>query len=70
MILFKLGFEPHPFEQATVEQIKSDVRSRLAGHEFFRLHVALIKDFRKEIIMQFLGDVEEVEKARRLLGVY
>jgi hypothetical protein len=46
------------------------VQARLAGHEFPRLHVALIKDFRKEIIMQLLGDVEEVEKARRILGVH
>jgi hypothetical protein len=70
MILFTLGFEPHSFEKTTLEQMKTDVRSRLAGHDFARLSVTLLRDFRREIVMQFRGDAEEVAIAKRILGVY
>jgi hypothetical protein len=70
MVLITVGFEPHSFEKGTIEQIKNDVRARLAGHEFARLSIALLKDFRREITMQFRGDEQEVAKARRILGAY
>lgn len=68
MVLIKVGFEPRSFETSAIEHMKNDIRARLAGHEFARLSIALLKDFRREIVMQFRGDEQEVAKARRILG--
>jgi hypothetical protein len=70
MVHITVGFQPHSFERATIELIMNDVRARLAGHEFGRLRIALFKDFRREIVMHFHGDEQEVAKARRILGAY
>jgi hypothetical protein len=70
MVQIRVGFEPHSYERGTIEQITNDVRARLVGHEFARLSIGLVKDFRREIILQFRGDEEEIAKARRILGVY
>ncbi|HEY2138561.1 MAG TPA: hypothetical protein VGH00_00670 [Chthoniobacterales bacterium] len=70
MLLITVEFEPHSFERSSVEQMTNDLRARLAGHEFARLTIVLRKDFRREIIMHFRGDEQEVAKARRILGAY
>jgi len=70
MVLITVGFEPHSFEKGAIEQIKDDEGARLAGHEFGRLSIALLKDFRREIVLQFRGDDQEIAKARRILDAY
>ena len=77
MVLITVGFEAHAFERGTIEQITNDVRARLAGHEFARLSIALLKDFllrriglAREIVTQFRGDEQEIATARRILGAY
>ena len=70
MIRFEVDFVPHEFEKAGVEQTKDDIRDRLQGHEFGRLKIVLKKTIGNRIELQFLGDPQDVEKARRLLGIY
>ncbi len=70
MVRITVAFEAHSFEKGTIEQMKNDVQARLAGHEFARLSIALLRDFRREIVMQFRGEEQEVAKARRILGAY
>jgi len=70
MVVIKVGFEPHFFENRAIEQMKQDIEARLAGHDFARLSIAFIKDFRREIVLQFRGDDQDVARARRLLGAY
>lgn len=70
MVQITLGFEPHSFEKSTIEQITNDLRARLAGHEFTRLTIVLQKDFRREIVMDFRGEEQEIARARRILGAY
>jgi hypothetical protein len=70
MVLIRVEFEPHSYERGTIEQITNDVRARLAGHQFSRLNIGLVKDFRREIVLHFRGDDQEVAHARRILGAY
>jgi hypothetical protein len=70
MIRFEVDFVPHELERAGVEQTKDDIRERLQGHEFARLKIVLKKRIGNQIELQFLGDPQETEKARRLLGIY
>ena len=66
-----MGFEPHPYEKAMVEQTKQDIQDRLTGHEFGRFKIVLKKPPQsQQISLQFLGDPESCDKARRLLGIY
>ena len=54
-----------------VEQTKQDIQARLTGHEFGRFKIVLKKPpHSQQISLQFLGDPESCEKARRLLGIY
>jgi hypothetical protein len=70
MIRIELGFVPDRFEKAGIEQTKEDILARLNGHEFERLKIVLKKHVGNRIDLQFLGEPQEVEKARRLLGIY
>ena len=70
MIRFEVDFVPHELERAGVEQTKDDIRDRLQGHEFARLKIVLRKRIGNEIELQFIGDPQDAEKARRLLGIY
>jgi len=70
MIRFEVDFVPHELERAGVEQTKDDIRDRLQGHEFARLKIVLRKRIGNEIELQFIGDPQDTEKARRLLGIY
>jgi hypothetical protein len=70
MINIRVAFEPHFFENRAIEQMKNDIESRLAGHDFTRLSIAFTKDFRREIVLQFRGDDQDVARARRLLDTY
>jgi len=67
----EIGFAPHPFEKALVAQTRDDIRNRLHGHEFGRFKIVLKKSSHsQQIALQFLGDPESCEKAKRLLGIY
>jgi hypothetical protein len=67
----EVRFEPHPLEKALVEQTKDDIQNRLHGHEFGRFKIVLKKPPQtQQISLQFLGDAESCEKAKRLLGIY
>ena len=71
MIKIEVGFEPHPFEKSMVEQTKEDIADRLNGHEFGRFKIVLKKGHgSQQITLQFLGDPDSCEKAKRLLGIY
>jgi hypothetical protein len=71
MVRIEVGFEPHPFEKQIVEQTKEDIENRLNGHEFGRFKIVLKKGHgSQQIALQFLGDPESCEKAKRLLGIY
>jgi len=71
MVRIDVGFEPHPYEKAMVEQTKQDIQDRLTGHEFGRFKIVLKKPPQsQQISLQFLGDPESCDKARRLLGIY
>jgi hypothetical protein len=70
VITFHVDFIPHPFEKTGIEQTKEDIRSRLAGHDIQRLKIVMKKPAGGEIALQFLGDPQMVEKARRVLGIY
>jgi hypothetical protein len=70
MIRFEVDFVPHPFEKAGLEQTKEEIRARLEGHEFNRLKIVLKKKIGNEIELQLIGEPQETEKARRLLGIY
>jgi hypothetical protein len=71
MIRIDVGFEPHPFEKALIEQTKDDIENRLQGHEFGRFKIVLKKGHgTQQIALQFLGDPDSCEKAKRLLGIY
>ena len=39
MVTFAIDFQPHPFEQAQIEQVQDDVRNRLAGHRLERVNI-------------------------------
>jgi hypothetical protein len=41
MVRIEVGFEPHPFEKAMIEQTKEDIENRLQGHEFGRFKIVL-----------------------------
>ena len=71
MVRIEVGFEPHPFEKTLVTQTQEDIRNRLHGHEFGRFKIVLKKgQGSQQIALQFLGDPESCEKAKRLLGIY
>ena len=70
MITFQVDFTPHPFEKSGIEQTKDDIRMRLAGHDIQRLKIVMKKPAGGQIALQFLGDPQTVENARRLLGIY
>ncbi|HKP02445.1 MAG TPA: hypothetical protein VJU77_03700 [Chthoniobacterales bacterium] len=70
VIRFEVDFVPHSFEKAGVEQTKDDIKARLTGHEFARLKIILKKRLGNQIELQFVGDPQDVERARRLLGIY
>ena len=71
MVKIEVGFEPHPFEKSVVEQTKEDIENRLQGHDFGRFKIVLKKPpHSQHIALQFLGDPESCEKAKRLLGIY
>jgi hypothetical protein len=70
MIRFEIDFVPHAFEKAGIEQTKEDISARLHGHEFSRLKIVLQKRIGNEIELKFIGDPQDTEKARRLLGIY
>lgn len=71
MVKIEVGFQPHPFDKALVEQTKQDIQDRLAGHEFGLFKIVLKKPpGSQQPSFQFLGDPESCEKARRLLGIY
>ncbi|HEV2804735.1 MAG TPA: hypothetical protein VGW57_07385 [Chthoniobacterales bacterium] len=71
MIRIEVGFEPHLFEKPMIEQTKEDIENRLQGHEFGRLKIVLKKPPQsQQIAIQFLGEPESCEKAKRLLGIY
>jgi hypothetical protein len=71
MIKIDLGFDPHPFEKSMVEQTREDIRNRLNGHEFGRFKIVLKKPpGNQQISLQFLGDPDSCDKAKRLLGIY
>ena len=71
MVKIEVGFEPHSFEKSIVEQTKEDIANRLHGHEFGRFKIVLKKPPQsQQITLQFFGDPESCDKARRLLGIY
>ena len=71
MVRIDVGFDPHPFEKAVVEETQEDIQNRLHGHEFGRFKIVLKKPPQsQQIALQFLGDPESCEKAKRLLGIY
>ena len=71
MVRIEVGFEPHPFEKTLVTQTQEDIRNRLHGHEFGRFKIVLKKPpHTQQIALQFLGDPESCDRAKRLLGIY
>ena len=70
MPIIEVGFNPHPLEKTLIEQTKEHIRSRLAGADIYRLKIILKKRPGSQIALQFLGDPDGVDKARRLLGIY
>jgi hypothetical protein len=71
MVRIEVGFEPHPYEKALISQTHEDIRNRLHGHEFGRFKIVLKKPpHTQQITLQFLGDPESCDKAKRLLGIY
>jgi hypothetical protein len=71
MVRIEVGFEAHPFEKSMIEQTKEDIEHRLQGHEFGRFKIVLKKGHgTQQIALQFLGEPESCEKAKRLLGIY
>lgn len=71
MVRIEVGFESHPFEKALVEQTKQDIQARLHGNEFGRFKIVLKKPpHSQQIALQFLGDPESCDKAKRILGIY
>lgn len=70
MIRFQVDFTAHPFEKPAIEQTKEDIRSRLEGQDIQELKIVMKKPLGGQIALQFLGDPQTVEKARRLLGIY
>jgi hypothetical protein len=71
MIRIDVGFTPHHFERTVVQETSDDIQSRLTGHEFGRFKIVLKKlPGHPNIALQFLGDPESCDKAKRLLGVY
>ena len=70
MPIIEVGFNPHPFEKTLVEQTKEHIRNRLAGADINRLKIVLKKRPGSQIALQFLGDPDGVDQAKRLLGIY
>jgi hypothetical protein len=71
MIRIEVGFDPHPFEKAMVEQTREDIQNRLQQHEFGPLKIVLKKSYGgQQLAFEFVGDPESCDKARRLLGIY
>ena len=71
MVKIEVGFQPHPFEKTMVEQTQDDIRNRLHGHDFGPFKIVLKKPpHAHQIALQFLGDPESCDKAKRLLGIY
>jgi hypothetical protein len=70
MIRFEMDFESHSLEKPLIRQTKEDIRARLEGHEIGSLKIVLKKRPGRQIALQFHGDPENVEKAKRLLGIY
>ncbi|MEY2577106.1 MAG: hypothetical protein QOF80_2593 [Verrucomicrobiota bacterium] len=71
MVKIEVGFEPHPYEKAVVQQTQEDIQLRLQGHEFGRFKIVLKKrPGSHEIVLECVGNPESCEKAKRLLGIY
>jgi hypothetical protein len=71
MIKIEVDFQPHPFEKSAVAEKIEDLRNRLNGHEFGLFKIVLKKNpGSQQFALQFLGDPESCDKARRLLGIY
>lgn len=70
MVRIEVDFKPHLFERSAIAQTKEDIQARLHGLELGQFKIVLKKPHGHQIAMQFLGDPESVEKARRVLGVY
>jgi hypothetical protein len=70
MTKVELGFVPDPFEKRVIQQTKDDIAARLDGHEISQVKIVLKKRPDNQIAFQFVGDPDNVEKAKRLLGIY
>jgi hypothetical protein len=70
MPIIEVGFVPHPFEKTLIEQTKEHIRDRLQGAEINRVKIVLKKRPGSQIALQFLGDPDGADKAKRLLGIY
>lgn len=68
---FDVDFTPHPFEKGRIEELKEDIRSRLAGLELGQLRIVLRKRLGShEITPHLMGDPVAVEQGQRVLGIY
>ena len=69
MLRLEIGFVPSPFERRVVQQTKEDIRQRLQGYDLGFLRI-VIKRRPGGFAFQFFGPTENVETAKRALGIH
>jgi hypothetical protein len=69
MVRIELGFEANEFERPIIEQTKEDIRQRLDGQLLDNIKIVLKKRPGNAIALEFAGDPDSVERAKRLLGI-
>ena len=70
MTKIELDFVPTgAFERRLVYQIQDDIRARLEGHDITGIKIVLTKSRYNQIAFDFVGDPENIDKAKRLLAV-
>ena len=70
MVKIEVGFAPEGFEKQMVEQTKDDVLAKLRGLDLGRVKIVFKKRPGHQLVFQFLGDPDAVDKTKQILGIY
>ena len=70
MVTVQIGFSVQGFEKYAVERTKAELLEKLQGYGFDRLRIVMKRLPGARLDFEFFGDPDQVENARRLLGIY
>ena len=70
MVRIEVGFSPEGFEKEMVQQTKDEVMAKLQGLDLGRVKIVFKKRPGHQLVFQFLGDPDAVDKTKQILGIY